>query len=161
MWLLVMQMELLFKNLLVIGLFHCKCGTSWRRDIGFFERTPVTGSQWNSTSCRRTYGRRSTGDRRRRVCVQSLLMIYHLLGCRTGCGFQEVSCCSHEGKHLRIYYMTQVSVKPPTFVIFVNDKNLTHFSYTRYIENNLRNTFGFRGTSLRFIYREREDSIRG
>ena len=65
------------------------------------------------------------------------------------------------GKHLRIYYMTQVSVKPPTFVIFVNDKNLTHFSYTRYIENNLRNTFGFRGTSLRFIYREREDSIRG
>ena len=66
-----------------------------------------------------------------------------------------------KGKHLRIYYMTQVSVKPPTFVIFVNDKNLTHFSYTRDIENNLRNTFGFRGTSLRFIYREREDSIRG
>ena len=66
-----------------------------------------------------------------------------------------------KGKHLRIYYMTQVSVKPPTFVIFVNDKNLTHFSYTRYIENNLRNAFGFRGTSLRFIYREREDSIRG
>ena len=66
-----------------------------------------------------------------------------------------------KGKHLRIYYMTQVSVKPPTFVIFVNDKNLTHFSYTRYIENNLRNTFGFRGTSLKFIYREREDSIRG
>lgn len=66
-----------------------------------------------------------------------------------------------KGKHLRIYYITQVSVKPPTFVIFVNDKNLTHFSYTRYIENNLRNTFGFRGTSLRFIYREREDSIRG
>ena len=66
-----------------------------------------------------------------------------------------------KGKYLRIYYMTQVSVKPPTFVIFVNDKNLTHFSYTRYIENNLRNTFGFRGTSLRFIYREREDSIRG
>lgn len=66
-----------------------------------------------------------------------------------------------KGKHLRIYYMTQVSVKPPTFVIFINDKNLTHFSYTRYIENNLRNTFGFRGTSLRFIYREREDSIRG
>ena len=66
-----------------------------------------------------------------------------------------------KGKHLRIYYMTQVSVKPPTFVIFVNDNNLTHFSYTRYIENNLRNTFGFRGTSLRFIYREREDSIRG
>ena len=67
-----------------------------------------------------------------------------------------------KGKHLRIYYMTQVSVATlPTFVIFVNDKNLTHFSYTRYIENNLRNTFGFRGTSLRFIYREREDSIRG
>ena len=68
---------------------------------------------------------------------------------------------SDKGKRLKLYYITQVSVKPPTFVIFVNDKNLTHFSYTRYIENNLRNTFGFRGTSLRFIYREREDSIRG
>ncbi len=64
---------------------------------------------------------------------------------------------SDKGRRLRIYYITQVSVKPPTFVMFVNDKNLTHFSYTRYIENQIRNTFGFRGTPVRFIYRERKD----
>lgn len=51
--------------------------------------------------------------------------------------------------------MTQVSVKPPTFVIFVNNKELMHFSYTRYLENKIRDTFGFRGTALRFIIRER------
>ena len=64
---------------------------------------------------------------------------------------------SDKGKRLRIYYMTQVSVKPPTFVMFVNDKQLTHFSYTRYIENKIRETFGFRGTALRFINRERKE----
>ncbi len=64
---------------------------------------------------------------------------------------------SDKGKRLRLYYITQVSVKPPTFVIFINDKELTHFSYTRYIENQIRETFGFRGTPLRFIYRERKD----
>ena len=64
---------------------------------------------------------------------------------------------SDKGKRLRIYYITQVSVKPPTFVMFVNDKNLTHFSYTRYIENQIRSTFGFRGTPVRFIYRERKE----
>ena len=52
--------------------------------------------------------------------------------------------------------MTQVAVKPPTFVIFVNDKNLMHFSYTRYLENRIRETFGFRGTALKFITRERK-----
>ena len=62
---------------------------------------------------------------------------------------------SDKGKRLRIYYITQVSVKPPTFVMFVNDKQLTHFSYTRYIENKIREAFGFRGTSLKFIIRER------
>ena len=61
---------------------------------------------------------------------------------------------SDKGKRLRIYYTTQVSVKPPTFVIFVNDKELMHFSYTRYLENRIRETFGFRGTALRFIIRE-------
>lgn len=65
---------------------------------------------------------------------------------------------SDKGKRLRLYYITQVAVKPPTFVIFINDKNLTHFSYTRYIENKIREAFGFRGTSLRFIYRERKDN---
>lgn len=64
---------------------------------------------------------------------------------------------SDKGKRLRIYYMTQVSVKPPTFVMFVNDKELTHFSYTRYIENKIREAFGFRGTALRFINRERKE----
>ena len=64
---------------------------------------------------------------------------------------------SDKGKRLRIYYMTQVSVKPPTFVMFINDKELMHFSYTRYIENQIRNTFGFRGTPVRFIARERKE----
>lgn len=62
---------------------------------------------------------------------------------------------SDKGKRLKIFYMTQVSVKPPTFVIFVNDKKLMHFSYTRYIENQIREAFGFKGTPLRFIIRER------
>lgn len=64
---------------------------------------------------------------------------------------------SDKGKRLRIYYITQVAVKPPTFVIFVNDKELMHFSYTRYLENRIRDTFGFRGTSLKFIIRERKE----
>lgn len=64
---------------------------------------------------------------------------------------------SDKGKRLKLYYITQVSVKPPTFVIFVNDKELMHFSYTRYIENRIRDAFGFRGTPLRFIIRERKD----
>lgn len=64
---------------------------------------------------------------------------------------------SDKGKRLRIYYITQASVKPPTFVMFVNNIELTHFSYTRYIENQIRNTFGFRGTPIKFIYRERKE----
>lgn len=64
---------------------------------------------------------------------------------------------SDKGKRLKIYYMTQVSVKPPTFVVFVNDKELMHFSYTRYLENQIRNAFGFKGTSLKFIIRERKE----
>lgn len=63
---------------------------------------------------------------------------------------------SDKGKRLKLYYITQVSVKPPTFVIFVNDKELMHFSYTRYIENRIREAFGFKGTPLRFIIRERK-----
>ena len=64
---------------------------------------------------------------------------------------------SDKGKRLRLYYITQVSVKPPTFVIFVNDKELMHFSYTRYIENKIREAFGFMGTPLKFIIRERKE----
>ena len=65
---------------------------------------------------------------------------------------------SDKGKILKLYYITQVSVKPPTFVIFVNDKELMHFSYTRYIENQIRESFGFKGTPLRFIIRERKEN---
>ena len=64
---------------------------------------------------------------------------------------------SDKGKRLRLYYITQVAVKPPTFVIFVNDTQLMHFSYTRYIENKIRDTFGFKGTPLHFIIRERKE----
>ena len=64
---------------------------------------------------------------------------------------------SDKGKRLRLYYITQVSVKPPTFVIVVNDKELMHFSYTRYIENKIRDAFGFKGTPLKFIIRERKE----
>ena len=62
---------------------------------------------------------------------------------------------SDRGRRLKIFYMTQVAVKPPTFVIFVNDKELMHFSYVRYLENKIRDAFGFSGTSLKFIIRER------
>ena len=62
---------------------------------------------------------------------------------------------SDKGKRLNLFYMTQVAVKPPTFVVFVNDKELMHFSYVRYLENKIRDTFGFKGTSLKFLIRER------
>ena len=62
-----------------------------------------------------------------------------------------------KGRQLRLYYMTQVSVKPPTFVIFVNERELFHFSYRRYIENQLREAFGFVGTPIHFIVREKGD----
>jgi len=61
-----------------------------------------------------------------------------------------------KGKRLKCYYMTQVAVAPPTFVLFVNDKKLMHFSYQRYIENQIRDTFGFRGTAIRILIRERK-----
>ena len=64
---------------------------------------------------------------------------------------------SDKGKRLKLYYITQVAVKPPTFVIFVNDKELMHFSYTRYLENKIREAFGLRGTSLKFFIRERKE----
>ncbi len=67
---------------------------------------------------------------------------------------------SDKGKRLKLYYITQVSVKPPTFVIFVNDRELMHFSYQRYLENKIREAFGFRGTSLKFFVRERKEKGR-
>ncbi len=64
---------------------------------------------------------------------------------------------SDKGKRLRIYYATQAGVRPPTFVLFINDKDLMHFSYLRYLENQIRETFEFRGTALKFILRERKE----
>ncbi|MBR5667382.1 MAG: ribosome biogenesis GTPase Der [Lachnospiraceae bacterium] len=63
-----------------------------------------------------------------------------------------------KGRRLKIFYATQVSVKPPTFVIFVNDKKLMHYSYVRYLENKIREAFGFAGTPLHFITRERDEN---
>lgn len=65
---------------------------------------------------------------------------------------------SDKGRRLKLFYITQAAVKPPTFVIFVNDKDLMHFSYTRYIENKIREAFGFKGTPLKFIIRERKEN---
>ena len=65
---------------------------------------------------------------------------------------------SDKGRRLKLFYITQASVKPPTFVIFVNDKNLMHFSYTRYIEHKIREAFDFQGTPLKFIIRERKEN---
>ena len=65
---------------------------------------------------------------------------------------------SDKGKRLKLYYITQVAIKPPSFVIFVNDKELMHFSYTRYIENQIREAFGFKGTPLKFMIRERKEN---
>ena len=63
-----------------------------------------------------------------------------------------------KGRRLRIYYMTQVSVGPPTFVCFVNRADLFHFSYQRYLENQIRETFGLEGTPIRLIVRERGEN---
>ena len=60
------------------------------------------------------------------------------------------------GRRLKIYYATQQAVQPPTFVMFVNDQNLMHFSYERYLEKQFRKAFGFEGTPLKFILRERK-----
>ncbi len=64
---------------------------------------------------------------------------------------------SDKGKRLKIYYMTQASVKPPTFVFFCNNAELFHFSYQRYLENRIREAFGLEGTPIRMIIRERGD----
>ncbi len=63
---------------------------------------------------------------------------------------------SDKGKRLKVYYMTQSGIKPPTFVVFVNDIDLMHYSYQRYLENQLRKSFGFEGTPIRFILREKD-----
>ena len=67
---------------------------------------------------------------------------------------------SDKGRRLKIFYMTQVAVKPPAFVVFVNEKKLMHFSYLRYLENKIREAFGFRGTALE-VHRAGEKRERG
>lgn len=62
---------------------------------------------------------------------------------------------SDKGKHLKIYYVTQVGVRPPLFSFQVNDRNLFHFSYARYIENKIREAYGFEGTSIKFVFRNK------
>lgn len=64
---------------------------------------------------------------------------------------------SDKGKRLKIYYMTQASVKPPVFILFINKAELMHYSYERYIENQIRKNFGFEGTPIKFIHREKRD----
>ncbi|HBN81454.1 MAG TPA: ribosome biogenesis GTPase Der, partial [Ruminococcaceae bacterium] len=66
-----------------------------------------------------------------------------------------------KGRRLKIFYMTQTSAKPPTFVCFVNSAELFHFSYQRYLENRIRETFGLEGTPIRFIVREHSDKQGG
>lgn len=68
---------------------------------------------------------------------------------------------SDKGKRLKIYYITQASTRPPTFILFVNSKDLAHYSYVRYIENQVRETFGLKGTPVRFIIRERGEKDNG
>ncbi len=68
---------------------------------------------------------------------------------------------SDKGKRLKIYYITQASTRPPTFILFVNNKDLAHYSYVRYIENQVRETFGLKGTPVRFIVRERGEKDNG
>jgi GTP-binding protein len=66
---------------------------------------------------------------------------------------------SDKGKRLKIYYVSQVGVKPPLFSFKVNFRNLMHFSYARYLENKIREGFGFEGTSIKFVFREKRDEM--
>ena len=68
---------------------------------------------------------------------------------------------SDHGRHLKVLYVTQVSIEPPTFVFFVNDPKLLHFTYRRFIENEIRQRFGFEGTAIKLIFKHREDQDRG
>ena len=65
---------------------------------------------------------------------------------------------SDKGKRLKIYYVTQVSVKPPLFSFQINKRDLMHFSYSRYLENKIRDAYGFAGTSIKFVFREKGES---
>ena len=83
--------------------------------------------------------------------------LFDMINAVIGEATAKVQPPSDKGKRLRIYYATQATAKPPTFVIFVNKAELFHFSYQRYLENQLRAAFGFEGTPIRFIIRERGD----
>lgn len=66
---------------------------------------------------------------------------------------------SDKGRRLKIYYVTQVGVKPPLFSFQINRRDLMHFSYARYLENKIREGFGFEGTSIKFVFREKGESV--
>ena len=96
--------------------------------------------------------------------ILDMVIQYHAMRISTGVineilaqATAEVEPPQDKGRRLRLYYMTQVAVKPPTFVVFVNDKELAHFSYMRYLENKLREAFLFKGTPIRIIVRERKE----
>lgn len=76
-----------------------------------------------------------------------------------GPGYGARAAASDKGKRLKIYYMTQIATRPPTFVCFCNSKQLFHFSYARYIENQIRETFGLEGTPVRIVIRERGEKV--
>lgn len=126
-----------------------------RRELGFCQYAPIL------------FVSVATGQRLNRI----LPMIQHIanqnaLRVQTGVLNEVVAEAtlmkqppSDKGKRLKIYYITQVSVKPPTFILFINDKELTHFSYLRYLENRIRESFGFEGTPLRFMYREKSGGL--
>lgn len=126
-----------------------------RRELGFCQYAPIL------------FVSVATGQRINRI----LPMIQHIanqnaLRVQTGVLNEVVAEAtlmkqppSDKGKRLKIYYVTQVSVKPPTFILFINDKELTHFSYLRYLENRIRESFGFEGTPLRFMYREKSGGL--
>ena len=64
---------------------------------------------------------------------------------------------SDKGKKLRIYYVSQVGIEPPLFMFKVNKRELMHFSYARYLENKIREAYGFKGTSVKFVFREKRE----
>lgn len=106
-----------------------------------------------------------TGQRLNRV-LETVKQVYSQAVLRISTGMlndvlneatSRVQPPTDKGKRLKIFYMTQTSIQPPTFVIFVNDAELFHFSYQRYLENHLREVFGFKGTPIRFTVRQKGD----
>ena len=124
-----------------------------REEIGFAQYAPVL------------YASAKTGQRVERVVElvkfvaeqQSMRIQTSMLNEILRDAVQSNPPASHNGKELKIYFMTQVDIKPPKFILFVNDPELVHFSYLRFLENTLRDRFGFEGTALQFVVRSRSE----